>query len=389
MSILRTPTTYTLADAVLIRVLSNVHVGVGYSGELVDLPIQRDEFGFPAIFSSSIKGALKTSLLYAFMNTLGSYRKAKYAVNALLGPDPEEGESFESSIAILDAYLLAIPTRSLRGIYAYVTSPTLLKRFLERIELCSKFIKVQGESSLNNFKKIQGTLEKLINEAKDVGVDEALCVGECSEVVIEQPEPFKGKVLLIEEFLLHIKTPSVGEMNEKNNLSGILNILGIDKPLLILHDDIAGDVINRSLIRITRIRLRRDTKTVERGGLWTEEYVPIKTVLHTVFLYKRPPLTDNFVKNVLREFSNKNVDKVNDETYLEALEMLSVLKKEHVEELKKLLQSSTIIEVHTTLVEGIRRRVWEAISNVLQGFIILGGKETIGKGIVELKLLTS
>ena len=113
------PSTYLLSDLIVLRAVTPVHAGVGRAGGVVDLPVQRDEYGYPCIYSSSLKGALKAGLLQAFLKSLGggsgAYHRALMAVQALLGPEPEEGESFESSVALLDAYLFAMPVRSLRG----------------------------------------------------------------------------------------------------------------------------------------------------------------------------------------------------------------------------------------------------------------------------------
>lgn len=405
MSIFRTPATYILADIVLIRACTNVHVGVGRSGGVVDLPIQRDELGFPSIYSSSIKGALKTSLLCAFMDKHRDFEKAKYAINAILGPDPEEGESFESSIAILDAYLLAIPVRSLKGIYAYVTSPILLKKFLERIDLCSKVNRrnrKQSDYGSNNIlKKIQSTTEKLIKHAEYMGKNQALCIGECERIIIDQPESLKETILLAEEFLLRIQKKfylknkkevegSKDEADDEEKISSedikvLSDTLGLDRPLLVLHDDIARSIIDRSLLRLARIRLKRETKTVEAGP-WTEEYVPIKTLFYTLFFYKRPPLTESFVKRILKVISKSDVGNIDDRVYLEVLEKLCILSEKDVKEMKN-IKSSLDKEIRAVLVEKIRRNIWETINGTLQGFIIMGGKETIGKGIVELRLL--
>ena len=390
----------------MIRAYTNIHVGAGRSGGVVDLPIQRDELGFPSIYSSSIKGALKTSLLCAFMGKHGDFEKAKYAINAILGPDPEEGESFESSIAILDAYLLAIPVRSLKGIYAYVTSPILLKRFLERVDLCSKLnrrrkSKHSGDSSNNILEKIRNTVEKLIKRAEYMGKNQALCIGKCERVIIDHPESLKGTILLAEEFPLKVaekfrlkSEKEVKESRDKTDdrekissedIKVFLDALELDRPLLVLHDDIARTVINRSLLRLARIRLKRETKTVEAGP-WTEEYVPIKTVFYTVFFYKRPPLTENFVKKILKAISKRDIDNIDDKVYLEALEKLCILDGKDIKELEN-IKSSLDKKIRAMLVEKVRRNIWETINSILQGFIIMGGKETIGKGIAELRLL--
>ena len=119
------PSIYSAADLILLKSVTPVHAGVGKTGGIVDLPIQKDEIGYPCIYSSSIKGALKTALLSAMIQVDGNYINAKKRVTVLLGPEPEEGETFESSIAILDAYLIALPVRSLKGVYiCYFTIST-------------------------------------------------------------------------------------------------------------------------------------------------------------------------------------------------------------------------------------------------------------------------
>jgi CRISPR-associated protein Cmr4 len=52
------------ARLVFIEALTPLHPGAGRSVEgLADLPVQRDEFGFPTIWASSLKGAIKSAKL--------------------------------------------------------------------------------------------------------------------------------------------------------------------------------------------------------------------------------------------------------------------------------------------------------------------------------------
>jgi len=50
---------YNTADLVFVRAITNLHPGTGRGGEVVDLPVQRDQFKFPMIYGSSLKGAIK------------------------------------------------------------------------------------------------------------------------------------------------------------------------------------------------------------------------------------------------------------------------------------------------------------------------------------------
>jgi CRISPR-associated protein Cmr4 len=95
------------------------------------------------------------------------------------------------------------------------------------------------------------------------------------------------------------------------------------KPLIVLKDSIGREVINRSLIRVRRIKIKRSSKTVEEGGLWSEEYVPVNSLFFSSFLARGSKDTAYFAGCILRKTR----------------------------------------------------------------YLILGGKETIGKGIVELRWL--
>lgn len=341
MSIPSSATSYLHADIVLVRAVTPVHAGIGRAGEFVDLPVQRDEFGYPCIYSSSFKGALKTALLTAELS--------KNAVNALLGPDPDEGETFESSVAVLDAYLLAMPVRSLVGVYAYITSPHLLRVFIERCSLYEAF-REDGKAA-----KLCGELKGELENLK-LGYDKALCVGACETIKVGE---LKDRALLAEEYLLTI------EEAKTKNIAELADIAGLKKPLLIIDDDVAKGLLERGIIRQARVRLERGKKTVVTGALWNEEYLPRGTVLHTMFLYK---------KTKCKTQSPAEPDDV--ESYIKCLKDLGLIGKDFKQE----SIYDIVKEVATTLKKNI-------IGDKLKNYVVLGGHETIGKGIVRLVFL--
>lgn len=351
---MKVPPAYLHVDIAIVKAITHLHAGIGRGGELVDLPIQRDEFGYPCVYSSSLKGALKTALLSAY-SSLKDRNKAKEAVKLLLGSEPEEGETFESSIAILDAYLLAIPVRSLKGVYSYVTSPHLLKLFAERCSLLQAFRSPKESGSPTGLCE---SLKKDINELASLKGMNAACVNSCDAIKINE---LGEKALLAEEFQVSIEEKGL------EGLRSIVSKLKLEKPLLVVSDDISRDIIERSLIRPRRIRLERGIKKVTEGALWTEEYLPRKSILHTMFLYKRPTSKErnasleNYVKN-LKDFglvgANFQVD-----------------------------TSLGLTDQQTAIVSEVAKNVKEVIRNYLKGYIILGGHETIGKGIVGIEFL--
>jgi len=367
------PSFYLLSDLTIVRAITPVHAGAGRTSGIVDLPIQRDEYGYPCIYSSSLKGALKTALLQALLRENHYYAKARNAIQVLLGPEPEEGEAFESPIAILDAYLLAIPVRSLKGIYVYVTSPLLIKRFYERFELY-RTISQGDEQKTSEIEELANMLNKIVEQKLEP--HEAICIGEDKECDKLRVKELEGKVVLAEEYFLDLK-------DKNDDKTKILSLLNLDKPLLIVSDEneTAKNIIERSILRFTRVRLKRETKTVDAGP-WTEEYLPPKTILHTMILYKKPQLSSSLIKKIL----NKELDVVNEEHYLEALKNLNLLNDEYKEKISK---SNSILEKMRFTTESIRMKFIALVNDWLKGYIVLGGHETIGKGITKLEILGS
>lgn len=376
------PSSYFLADLVFLVPITPVHAGIGRGG-IIDLPIQRDEYGYPNIYSSSLKGALKTALLNAFIENLGDYDKARKAVVALLGPEPEEGESFESSIAILDANLLTMPVRSLRGVYVYVTSPPLLRRFCDVLELVEKY---QGKNQQHQETKGQSfssDLRKDIEQVeKQLVKDHTVCVGDDKECESIQLKELGNKVLLVEEVLLEVKnTKDTLSGKEQNSLKQLKQKLGLEKPLLILHEDTVNEVIDRSLIRLTRVKLERETKTVG-GGPWTEEYIPPRTVLYTTVLYKKPPLSRSFIMKCVKESEKAEIKE--EDYYLACLRELNIIEDEDKDEIKN---NSNPLEMSRKITQKTREKFKKLITENLKGYLIIGGHETIGKGIIKVHFL--
>ncbi|MEM4452869.1 MAG: type III-B CRISPR module RAMP protein Cmr4, partial [Thermosphaera sp.] len=113
---------YSEARLLYVRAYTPLHVGVGRGEKAyVDLPIQRDEYGYPVIWSSSLKGAIK-----AYLDS---------SVKPYLGSEPGEPSSRHSAVVFLDARLLLIPVRVINKVWAYATSTNLLNMFSKYIEV--------------------------------------------------------------------------------------------------------------------------------------------------------------------------------------------------------------------------------------------------------------
>jgi CRISPR-associated protein Cmr4 len=247
--------------------VTNCHVGSGSTAsEEIDLPFQRDSLGYPTIYASSLKGSIKSFLLRTYEDS------KKGDVFYLFGKDESADEA--SKVSILDAVLLLIPARIISvsngfsGVYAYATTVELLdtaKSYLDAV-----------------FSLTQGNLDGKNDDVKFYKVDEN---GNLEVIVNESYFKFKENDDL------------------KNNYSRLIPP-SVNKPILVFEGNIGKDIINRSLIRVRRIRIDRSKKTVEIGGLWSEEYVPHDTYFMSVALVREDGKKDGGSQSTLELFNS-------------------------------------------------------------------------------------
>lgn len=238
---------YSRSALLCIRALTSLHVGTGRSeGGYVDLPVQRDEFNFPTIWASSLKGALKANI-------------RDENLKELLGSEPEKMPSKPSAVSLLDAKLLLMPVRVLDGVWSYATSPHLLQYLNKYLEVHSAVAGVRlGLLNLNilDFGKVYSTKfsgDAIINEVMFRGVvrkDNLL-----TELGLDKLLPDEVRTNVLERGLIILP--------DKDNLGLV--------------------TLSKSLVIQYRVRLKGETKTVETGP-WSEEYVPMETLFISVIL---------------------------------------------------------------------------------------------------------
>jgi CRISPR-associated protein Cmr4 len=102
---------------------THIHVGIGQSNGVLDLPIARERTThYPFIPGSGVKGAFR--VWSEERAGLGS------KVTRLFGPGTEDGSDLHAGqLLCSDARLLLLPVRCLTDAYKWVTCPALLSRF--------------------------------------------------------------------------------------------------------------------------------------------------------------------------------------------------------------------------------------------------------------------
>lgn len=303
-----------------------LHAGSGSELGIVDLPIQREKHtGFPKIESSSLKGCIRE-----FFETLG--KKPSIAdrlgisssdlISLVFGPE-DDGQRHAGAVSFCDARLLLFPVKSVKGVFAWVTCPTVIQRFISDMS-------VIGIETNIDVSKIHAHIvpceSKILIDEKENVEKYTVILEEFTFKNIEKNDECSKLVEWLADYVL----PANQECNYLKDW--------MKEKLIILSDDDFKDFVTMSTEVITRIKINPDTGTVERGALFTEEYLPSDTILYSLVMF-----SGLFI----------NEEKAN---------------------VKKVLEKMNIDE---------KDMVIEYIKEMMPNIIQLGGNMSLGKGLIR------
>jgi len=209
------------------------------------------------IQGSGIKGKLRSAADAATKGKEPTWGKDDVAV--VFGPE-KDGSDHAGALIVGDARILLFPVRSLSGVFAYTTSHDVLNRFrrdINRVEANLSWT-VPAEMKEN---------AALVTTANRVTVEDTLILEEFSYEAKECDQVNK-----IAEWIANNALPQTDEYKYWRDK--------VQHSLVILPDDDFRDFVLNATEIITRIRIKRDTKTVDNGALWTEEHLPSDTLLY-------------------------------------------------------------------------------------------------------------
>jgi CRISPR-associated protein Cmr4 len=234
---------------IFVHALSPLHAGTGQGVGVIDLPIAREKAtGIPYLPGSSLKGVLRESC-------------PEEERIATFGPEPTNAEEYASSVQFSDQRLLLLPIRSLKGTFAWVTSPYLLRRFARETQDV-------GLSGIPTDVPDPAEQQALVPEQ---GTVLAMNYNQRSLVVLEdldlQATPH-AETGAWAAWLAQQVFPTQAQWQTE-----------LSKRLCVIHDDVFGFLLTTATEIIARIKLKDATKTVQQGGLWYEEALPAETIL--------------------------------------------------------------------------------------------------------------
>lgn len=239
----------------LLHCLSPLHPGVGQTADVIDLPIARMRAtGIPLVPGSSVKGVLRDARKQA--STTQEHQQRVFAV---FGPEKDGAAENAGALMVQDARLLALPVRSFRGTFAWVTSPLLLRLahrdFVGMNNLPETPRHFDGpKASTAGRANVHGSgaSERLYLEDLDLqlNADAALntLIGAWGTFIANQLFPPNDREFFTRRFVV------------------------VDDETMTFLWETATQID-------TRIRLDDSTRTVADGALWSEESLPPETLL--------------------------------------------------------------------------------------------------------------
>jgi CRISPR-associated protein Cmr4 len=291
---------------------TSLHIGSGTSLSAIDLPIQREKYtNFPNGAGSGVKGAVREWFENFGKLVNGKREKEdKEKIISVFGPE-EDGSDHSGAVSFTDLRLLLFPVRSMKGVFAYVTSPFVLSRLKRELAQVGKNvdwnIELPGEDQ---------AFTNLLN---------ASIKTENSDLIINE------KVVL-EEFGF--------TANSSENLNKISGWLGenaihnsadyefwnkkVRKSLLLISDNNFKDFTEHSTEIQARIKLGegKSSDSKKDGNLFYEENVPCDALFYSLVLTSNshspnPPesvKTDQEILNYIKQLNANRLQIGGDET---------------------------------------------------------------------------
>ncbi len=283
-----------------------MHVGSGSELGLVDLPIQREKHtGFPKIEGSSLKGAVREAVETQEktgheVNGFGPINKED--IRHLFGPEETTGhdDGYAGALGFTDARLFLFPVKSMQGVFAWITSPMVLKRLRTELEIAGMDTQ-KIDNALTDFDKHKG--EALVPmDTKLILKDKKILLEEFAMSVQKEISMCKLAEWIADQ--LPQRTPE--RTPEKTNEQ---NAAIYKEKLVVLSDDLFRDFVSLSTEIITRTKINNETGTVAQGALFTEELLPAESILYAMVM-AAPVFQKQDKKGRFKDFGDNEADQV-------------------------------------------------------------------------------
>ncbi|WKZ17492.1 MAG: type III-B CRISPR module RAMP protein Cmr4 [Candidatus Jettenia sp. CY-1] len=265
---------YPVREIIIFHAESPLHPGSGDNVGHVDNPIQREKAtGIPIVQANGVKGALRE-----YFEDVPN--KDQNKIDAIFGTD--NGDDGAGAISFGEARLLFFPVRSLAGVFAYITCPSVINRFQRDLAACNKG-KITVTASVDVWNPIVLKDQYLAHSQSIVDIS-------------------NNNILILEEFDFK-KDPS-------NNIDKLLEVLANSlfpnlpeyKPfkdnfarrVVILNDSDCIYFVKYSTEVEPHNRIGENGTVDKRTGVWYTEYLPAESILYAPLFIGEPKVNKVF-----------------------------------------------------------------------------------------------
>lgn len=220
---------------------TSIHAGVGTSTGVIDLPIMREAHtGWPCIFGSAVKGALRAKAEQTRLE----------ALDDVFGPDTKNASDHAGALAVGDARLLLLPVRSLTSHFKWVTCPALIRRAVADARRMGRAV---PDFAL-----------------PEIAENAALQTGASAMLYLEEFQ-FQAQQTELQALIAWLAgfVPTESGFAER-----------LTQQLVVVHDDMFAHLAQYATPVNPHIAIDNSNKTVKSGALWYEESLPPETVMY-------------------------------------------------------------------------------------------------------------
>lgn len=231
-----------------LHAITPLHVGSGRGVEFIDMPIIREKItNWPLVPGSAVKGVMRDHFKQNKMD--------EKLIDAAFGKGGDDTGN-AGSLVLTDAHIVCMPIRSLYGTFAYVTCPMVLERLRRDLETAS-------------YEDLPDSPKPAKNEALHISGSKLVDTG---KVYFEDLD-FAAK-------LDDNSTKKWAEILAEQLFSQETQWRAIFKErFAVVTDDSFNFLAETGTEVLAHVKIKDETKIVEKGALWYEESLPAETVL--------------------------------------------------------------------------------------------------------------
>ena len=241
--------------------VSPVHMGAGTAIGAIDSPIQREvHTRHPMFAGSGLKGALRHHFSRNWPRAEGDERKPNSLINRIFGPDTGASD-FAGALSLSDAQLVLLPVRSLKGGFAYVTSPLALAR-LRRLAT---------QAGLSPDWAVPSVAENKAATATDALLE---AKGSDKQLVLEAFEFIKVDSVGVDTIAEWIAQYALPDDPSHKFFADKLK-----SDLVVLNDTDFSHFARHAMVVEPHVRINDESGTADDGGLFYVENLPPETLM--------------------------------------------------------------------------------------------------------------